>query len=94
MCVDERDAAALADTGALPRSLCVVFGGAGAVWDGLRVQRRSAARAVAVMEDVLAGPTSDVDRFSAALAAALANDPEPEPALRRAVLALGDGSGR
>ena len=35
--VGERDAAMLADVGVMPRSLCVTFGRAGAVWDGLRM---------------------------------------------------------
>ena len=35
--VGERDAALLADVGLIPGSLCVTFGRAGAVWNGLRI---------------------------------------------------------
>ncbi len=86
--VDERDAAALADSGLLPRSLCVVVEGSGAVWDGLRVRRRGGAFTTRPAADVLAGSASVVDRFCAALAAALAADPDPPSALRRAVAVI------
>jgi ribokinase len=35
--ISEQEAAEIADAGGIPESLCVVFGRAGAVWDGIRV---------------------------------------------------------
>jgi ribokinase len=79
--VGERDAALLADVGVLPRSLCVTFGRAGAVWDGLRVD-----------SDDLGVPAiaeGGTEAFCGALAAGLAAGLERTAALRAAVAAAG-----
>jgi ribokinase len=79
--VSDRDAALLADVGVLPRSLCVTFGRAGAVWDGLRVDS----------DDLGTPAISDggTEAFCGALAASLAAGLDRTAALRAAVLATG-----
>ncbi len=79
--VGERDAALLADVGVLPRSLCVTFGRAGAVWDGLRVEG----------DDVGTPTIADggTEAFCGALAASLAAGLDRTAALRTAVAAGG-----
>jgi ribokinase len=77
--VGERDAALLADVGLIPASLCVTFGRAGAVWDGLRMDR-----------DDVGGPirgAGGTEVFCGTLAAALAAGQDRQAALRQAVLA-------
>jgi ribokinase len=80
--VGERDAALLADVGVLPRSLCVTFGRAGAVWDRLRVDSDDVGTPV-----MAEGGT---EAFCGALAASLAAGLERTAALRAAVAAAGD----
>jgi ribokinase len=80
--VGERDAALLADVGVLPRSLCVTFGRAGAVWDGLRLDGDDLGTPV-MAEDA-------TEAFCGALAASLAAGLERTAALRAAVAAAGD----
>ena len=80
--VGERDAALLADVGLIPGSLCVTFGRAGAVWDGLRVD-----------SDDLGAPAmapGGTEAFCAGLAAALAAGADLASALRAAVTAAGE----
>jgi ribokinase len=80
--VGERDAAILADVGLMPRSLCVTFGWAGAVWDGLRIDSGD-----------LGSPAlapGGTEAFCGTLAAALAAGCDRLPALRAAVAAAGD----
>ena len=77
--VGERDAALLADVGLVPRSLCVTFGRAGAVWDALRVD-----------SDDLGSPAplpGSTEAFCGTLAAALAAGRDRLEALRSAVAA-------
>jgi ribokinase len=77
--VGERDAALLADGGLIPASLCVTFGRAGAVWDGMRVDS----------DDLGAPVTADgsTEAFCGTLAAGLAAGLERRTALREAVAA-------
>ena len=80
--VAERDAALLADVGLIPRSLCVTFGRAGAVWNGLRID-----------SDDLGAPAmapGGTEAFCGALAAALAAGADRASALRAAVAAAGE----
>ena len=80
--VGERDAALLADVGVMPRSLCVTFGRAGAVWDGLRMDC-----------DDLGSPalmSGGTEAFCGTLAAALAAGCDRAEALRAAVAAAGN----
>jgi ribokinase len=80
--VGERDAALLADVGLIPSSLCVTFGRAGAMWDGLRIER-----------DDLGTPAmapSGTEVFCGALAAGLAAGADRASALRAAVTATGE----
>ncbi len=80
--VSEKDAALLADVGVMPRSLCVTFGRAGALWDGLRVD-----------SDDLGAPGTapgGTEAFCGALAASLAAGLDHLTALRTAVAAAGD----
>ncbi len=80
--VGERDAALLADVGLMPRSLCVTFGRAGAVWDGLRMDNGD-----------LGSPAlapGGTEAFCGTLAAALAAGCERLEALRAAVAAAGN----
>jgi len=80
--VGERDAALLADVGVMPRSLCVTFGRAGAVWDGLRMD-----------SDDLGSPAltpGGTEAFCGTLAAALAAGRDRPEALRAAVAAAGN----
>jgi ribokinase len=77
--VGERDAALLADVGLLPASLCVTFGRAGAVWDGVRIDS----------DDLGAPALADggTEAFCGTLAAALAAGLDRRAALRAAVAA-------
>ena len=80
--VGERDAALLADVGLMPRSLCVTFGRAGAVWDGLRMDSGD-----------LGSPAlapGGTEAFCGTLAAALAAGCDRPEALRAAVSAAGN----
>jgi ribokinase len=77
--VGEREAAMLADGGLIPESLCVTFAGAGAVWDGLRVDGS------AVTGIPLPATPEQLDAFSGTLAAALAADLDRPAALHHAV---------
>lgn len=79
--VSERDAALLADVGVLPRSLCVTFGRAGAVWDGLRVDGGDLGTP--------AQAEGGTEAFCGALAASLAAGLDRTAALRAAVAAAG-----
>jgi ribokinase len=77
--VSERDAALLADVGLIPASLCVTFGRAGAVWDGMRVD-----------SDDLGTPLpadGGTEAFCGALAAGLAAGLDRRVAMREAVAA-------
>ena len=80
--VGEKDAALLADVGVMPGSLCVTFGRAGAVWDGLRVDSG----------DLGAPPMAPggTEAFCGELAASLAAGLDRLAALRAAVAAAGD----
>jgi ribokinase len=80
--VGERDAAMLADVGVMPRSLCVTFGRAGAVWDGLRMDSGDLGSPA-----LAAGGT---EAFCGTLAAALAAGCDRPEALRAAVAAAGN----
>lgn len=77
--VGERDAALLADSGVIPESLCVTFGPAGAVWNGMRIDGTDFGPR--------SGPpsASEVDAFCGSLAAALAEGLDQPSALRQAV---------
>ena len=80
--VGERDAGLLADVGVMPRSLCVTFGRAGAVWDGLRMD-----------SDDLGSPAltpGGTEAFCGTLAATLAAGCDRPEALRAAVAAAGN----
>jgi len=77
--VGERDAALLADVGLIPASLCVTFGRAGAVWDGMRVDSDDLGAP--------AMPDGGTEAFCATLAAGLAAGRERRVALREAVAA-------
>jgi ribokinase len=80
--VGERDAALLADVGLIPGSLCVTFGRAGAVWDGLRID-----------SDNVGAPAmapGGTEAFCGTLAAALAAGADRASALRAAVAAGGE----
>lgn len=77
--VGERDAALLADAGLIPASLCVTFGPAGAVWEGVRVD-----------SDDRGGPAEaegSTEAFCGTLAAGLAAGLDRRTALREAVAA-------
>ena len=80
--VGEKDAALLADVGVMPGSLCVTFGRAGAVWDGLRVDSG----------DLGAPPMAPggTEAFCGELAASLAAGLDRLATLRAAVAAAGD----
>lgn len=79
--VGERDAALLADVGLIPASLCVTFGRAGAVWDGLRVDSDDLGTP--------APPVGGTEAFCGTLAAGLAAGLDRRSALRQAVAASG-----
>ncbi len=84
MVVNEHEAAALADSGLVPRSLLITFGSAGVQWDGLRVD------AVAVPPDDVLDTTGAGDAFCGALAAALADGADRHTALVAAARAGAD----
>jgi len=80
--VGERDAGLLADVGVMPRSLCVTFGRAGAVWDGLRMDSGD-----------LGSPAlapGGTEAFCGTLAATHAAGCDRPEALRAAVAAAGN----
>jgi ribokinase len=79
--VNEPEAALLADSGVVPRSLLVTFGAAGAQWDAERVD------AVAVPNGQVRDTTGAGDAFCGALAARLAAGDPPRAAMRAAARA-------
>ena len=76
--VNEHEALLLADSGVVPRSLLVTFGGAGCSWDGEEHD------GTPVAEEELVDSTGAGDAFCGALAAALAAGVGREDALRLA----------
>lgn len=76
--VNEHEALLLADSGVVPRSLLVTFGGAGCSWDGKEHE------GTPVPEDELVDSTGAGDAFCGALAAALADGAGREDAVRLA----------
>ncbi len=84
--VNEHEAATLADSGLVPRSLLVTFGAAGAQWDDLRVD------AVAVPPADVLDTTGAGDAFCGALAASLADvdDADRQTALGSATRAAAE----
>ncbi len=82
--VNEVEAAELADSGLVARSLLVTFGAAGAQWDDVRVD------GVTVPEDEVLDTTGAGDAFCGALAAALAAGADRPEALSRAAAAGAD----
>ncbi len=81
---NEHEARLLADAGAVPTSLLVTFGAAGAAWDGV-----SAPGVAVPAEDVL-DTTGAGDAFCGALAAALAAGSDRDAALAAALAAGAD----
>jgi ribokinase len=79
--VNEHEALALADSGAVPSSVLVTFGAAGCAWDGRHVT------AVPVPAAEVVDTTGAGDAFCGALAAALAAGAGREDALRAAIAA-------
>ena len=71
----------LGDVGLIPGSLCVTFGRAGAVWDGLRVDSDDLGTP--------APPVGGTEAFCGILAAGLAAGLDRRSALRQAVAASG-----
>ncbi|MBK8470179.1 MAG: PfkB family carbohydrate kinase [Candidatus Phosphoribacter sp.] len=82
--VNEVEAGQLADSGAVPGSLLVTFGAAGASWDGERVD------GVPVPAQQVLDTTGAGDAFCGALAAALARGDDRATALRWAATAGAD----
>lgn len=78
---NEHEAAALADSGAVPSSLLVTLGANGAVWDGV------SAPAVRVPRAEVVDTTGAGDAFCGALAAALAGGADRAAALAAALAA-------
>jgi len=76
--VNEHEALLLADSGVVPPSLLVTFGGAGCSWDGKEHE------GTPVPEDELVDSTGAGDAFCGALAAALADGAGREDAVRLA----------
>lgn len=84
MVVNEHEAAALADSGLVPRSLLVTFGAAGAQWDDVRVEAEPLP-AHEVVDTTGAG-----DAFCGTLAASLASSADRHTALVAATQAAAD----
>ena len=82
--VNEPEAALLADSGVVPRSLLVTFGAAGAQWDGERVD------AVPVPDGQVRDTTGAGDAFCGTLAARLAAGDQPRAAMLAAARAGAD----
>ncbi len=82
--VNEHEAGLLADSGAVPRSLLVTFGAAGASWDGERVD------GIPVPADEVRDTTGAGDAFCGTLAARLAEGDDRRTALAWAVRAGAD----
>ena len=82
--VNEHEAGLLADSGAVPRSLLVTFGAAGASWDGERVD------GIPVPADEVRDSTGAGDAFCGTLAARLAAGDDRRAALAWAVRAGAD----
>ena len=78
---NEHEMAALAEAGAVPRSLLVTFGANGASWDGVT------APAHVVAADEVVDTTGAGDAFCGALAAALANGADRADAMEAALAA-------
>jgi ribokinase len=76
--VNEHEALALADSGVVPGSVLVTFGGEGCSWDGERFD------AVAVAPERVVDTTGAGDAFCGALAAALAAGASRDAAVRAA----------
>jgi ribokinase len=79
--VNEHEALLLADSGVVPRSLLVTFGGAGCSWDGTEFD------GTPVPEGEVVDTTGAGDAFCGALAAALADGAGREDAVRLAAAA-------
>lgn len=84
MVVNEHEAAALADSGLMPRSLLVTFGAAGAQWDDVRVE------AEPVPAHEVVDTTGAGDAFCGTLAASLVSCADRHTALVAATEAAAD----